>query len=265
MNAYPVRSRRAFSLMELLVVLSILALLAAVAVPKLIDMFERGRSATQAYSTADVARQIEIFYGLNHEYPDNWDSLTTDGGTIYTKLTPELRDLLIQAPLGTPQIDSLKSAGIGHVFLHDPSNDVPPSDSGTTSRHIGTGTSSHDGSANVNSLVAVDSTPGSKGESLLLNEFGLIPFHGGISRIAANTYVVLGLGQKSTMVQSQIQEAPLMEHGTSDRNYSRALAVFEVPNTGGGKAKLVGVIGPDGRTKQGSIKDFNNPQGVKPR
>lgn len=259
--------RKGFTLMELLVVIGILGLLAAIAIPKVIDTYERSRSATQAYSTADISRQLELFFALNRKYPDGFDSLmSTDGSAVYSKLATELETphtLLTTATLTADQITSLNTAGIGHVFLHDATSSA--SDSGTDRRHFGTGTG-HDGTANINKVVVVDKTTGNEGLPLLVNDFGLNPNKSAsdttLTRITANIYVVFGIGPKSTLVQSQIQEAPLMEHSTSTSNYSRPLAVFEVPVTGTTKAKLVGVIGPDGRSKKGALNDFNSTTGV---
>lgn len=254
--------------MELLVVLSILALLAAISIPKLVDVFERSRSATQAYSTADVGRQLEIYFGLNHKYPDGWDSLTDASGAIYSKLAPEIESpntVLTTLTLTDDQVASINAAGIGHVFLHDATSQA--SISGTDRRHLGDGTG-HDGTANIKTLVAIDKTTGSDGLSLLIDGFGLNPNRSSgdttLPRISKNEYVVFGMGPRSTIVQSQIHEAPLMEHTTSATNYSRALVVFEIPATAGDrtKAKLVGVFGPDGRSKSVSISHFNNAAGV---
>jgi len=271
------RGRHGFTLLELLVVLGILALLAALVIPKLTDTYERSRSATQAYSTADIARQLETYFALNHSYPDGWDMLMGTAGTIYDKLAPE-----VEAPntffqvqeLTADQITSLNTAGIGHAFLHDATSAA--SNSGTDRRHFGTGTG-HDGTANVNDFVVIDKTftAGASGAAptlgdgmdLLVNGFGLNPNRSAtdstFARITANTYVVLGLGPKSTLVQSTVHEAPLLEHRTSSSNYSRALAVFEVPNVGTTKARLVGIFGPDGRSKSLSIADYNS-QTVQP-
>jgi type II secretory pathway pseudopilin PulG len=253
--------------MELLVVLSILALFAALAVPKLLDLYERSRSSTQAYSIADVSRQIELFSAANHKYPDGWDSLMTDGGGIYAKLAPEIESpntFLTTTTISSDQVTSLNSAGIAHVFLHDTSV-ADASSSGIDRRHLGTG-SGHDGTANINTLVVINTAAGSDGLNMLINDFGLNPNRSAtdttLPRISSHTYVVLGLGPKSTLVQTQLQDAPHLEHATSASNYSRALAVFEVPNTGTTKAKLVGVFGPDGRSKRVCIQDFNSTSGV---
>jgi prepilin-type N-terminal cleavage/methylation domain-containing protein len=252
------KAKRGFTLMELLVVISILALLAAVAVPKIADIYERSRSSTQAYSLSDVNRQLEIFYGINKKYPDGWDTLMESGG-VYSKLPATVTQYTTTATLTPDQITSLNAAGIGHAFLHDAAS-TDYSNSGVDRRHFGTGTG-HDGTANINELVAIDKSAGSKGLSLLVNDFGLNPNKSAtdtsLTRINANTYVVFGLGNKSTIVQNQIQEAPILDHATSSTQYSRALVVYEVPNTGTTRAKLVGVLAPDGRSKSLSIKQYN--------
>lgn len=264
------RCRAGFSLLELIVVIAILALLAALAIPKLIDMIERSGSATQAFSTADVARQVEMFFGLNGKYPDGWDTLMSsdDESLLYSKLNGELTEpsaFLTTAQLTNDQIDALHDAGIGHVFLHD--STTAASNSGTDRRHFGTG-QGHDGTPNINTVAVIDKTTGSQGLDLLINGFGLNPNRSAsdttLPRITANTYVVLGLGPKSTLVQTQIQEAPLLQSSNTTNVYGRALAVFEVANVNPRKAKLVGVFGPDGRSKNMAISDFHNISGVQP-
>ena len=32
-------------------------------------------------SLADTMRMIETYYGVNHKYPDGWDTLMVDGGS----------------------------------------------------------------------------------------------------------------------------------------------------------------------------------------
>jgi prepilin-type N-terminal cleavage/methylation domain-containing protein len=267
--------RNGFTLIELLVVLGILALMSSLIVMKLGDVYERSRSATQAYSLADVTRQLEIFYGLNHKYPDGFDTLLLKGATSadphagpYTKIGPELKapSTLIAASLVTLTADqrtSINLAGISHAFLHDAASGVVPSDSGVERHHYGDPlVLGHDGTSNISDAVVIDKGLGTEGLKVLANDFGLaanqtvdlsvtVP-----TRIAANTYIVLGLGRKCTLNGSQIMETPFLEQTNSASLYSRALLVYEVPNTGTARAKLVGVIGPDGRTRSMSAGDY---------
>lgn len=264
------KNRSAFTLVELLVVLAILVVLAAIAIPKVIDTFDRSRAAAQAYSTSDISRHIENFYALNSKYPDGWDSLTDSSGGLYSKLATEIKSpnsFLTTAALSSDQIASLSGAGIGHIFLHDAVSAA--SDSGTDRRHFGSG-SGHDGTANVTTVAVIDTSANSDGMHLLVDSFGLNPNRNpaytvstaDTPRIAANTYVVFGVGPRSTVVQSQVQEAPIFALNGNSTNYARALVVFEVPNSGTNRAKFVGAFGPDGRSKKVALSHFNNPNGV---
>lgn len=258
MRLHPV-VRKAMTLMELVVVIGIMALLAAITIPKLIDVFERSRSGTQAYSIAEASRMIETHYGVYKKYPDGWDALTDSSGAIFTNLSPNLkapRTFFVTHSLTDDHIASLKRVGISHVFLHDTSATVNPSDSGTDRRHFGDG-SGHapDFTADIRTVVAVSEAAGSDGFNLLVNEFNLMP-NNSTKLLDNNVFIVFGFGPKNTAVQSVVQGAPLMEHLDSAKTYSRALAVFQVPNAGGASARFVGIFGPDGRTLKTSISDY---------
>lgn len=274
-----VRGRRAgMTLLELVVVLGVLALLGALVVPKIAGLVERSRSSTQAYSTADINRQLEVFSGMNNKYPDGWDTLLdSTGAALYSALNANLtlsgNPILTTASLSTEQVKSLSDAGIGHAFLHTTTT-AGPSFSGVDRRHYGTaGSTGHDGTANI-STAAVINEAGTRGLNILVNDFGLNPNKSATdttyTRLNANVYVALGLGFKSTIVQSQLTEAPILENKDSPTKYSRAIAVFEVPNAPSESgtiltpARLVGVIGPDGRTKGMAISDYKNMNGEQP-
>jgi len=257
--------RRGFSLAELLVVIGVIALLAAIIIPRLADVYERSRSGVQAYSLTDASRTIENFFGVNKKYPDGWDTLTVDGGTLYTKLSPGLggtRTFLTTGTLTPDQVTSLNLAGIGHVFLHDATTSAY-SDSGTDRRHFGTG-SGHDGTANINTVAVVNKAAGTDGLSLLINDFGLNPNKSASDTtmpiITGNTFVAFGFGPRCNVVTNMSQSAPLFEAADPTKYYARGIAVFQVPNTGTTRAKFVGMIGPDGRTSRTSLGDYQSGQ-----
>lgn len=278
------RRARAFTLIELVVVIAVLALIAALVVPKMMDIYDRSRSGTQAYSLSDIDRQINIYYALNHKYPEGWDSLltavnpSTEPSGVYAKLAPTLTaagGYIVTTPhaLTADQITSLNNAGVSHMFAHDATT-TDVNYSASERHHLGvSGTTGHDGTANLGQVLTIDTTfdttthTGSKGYNLLVNDFGLGANTDGAnvpSRIAAHTYVVFGLGYKSSIVQAQIEEAPVLENAASASSYARALCVFEIPNTGTEKALLVGVLGPDGRTKREALSDYANGNGEQP-
>jgi prepilin-type N-terminal cleavage/methylation domain-containing protein len=268
-------NRSGFTLIELLIVLSILVFLAALIVPKMTDVLDRTRSGTQAYSIADIDRHLNNYYALNHKYPEGWDLLLKADGTgsepttLYSKLATVLSGAngIISGPIALTddQLASLKAAGVSHMFANDEAN-TDVNFSGTERHHLGTG-SGHDGSANAQHALAINTASGSKGLTMLRDSFGLaanIDAGAEATRITNHTYVVFGLGFKNSMVQASIQDAPILENSVALTSYSRALCVFEIPNSGQEKALLVGVFGPDGRTKRESISDYNNSNGQQP-
>lgn len=264
---------RGFTLIELLIVLGILVLLSTLIIMKLDGVQEKSRSGTQAFTLADASRQVQIYQGLNGKYPCGWDSLLakpptpTDPitGAIYAHLGPELeapRTILATTStvLTADQVTSITSCGIRMPMLHDESMGVVPSDSGVE-MHFLTTMPAMMGVSGLHHAVTMNTSAGSEGLAILLRDFGLTPMMtDDLSvvppRIAANIYVVFGLGNECMLVSNQIDEAPFLDRTDSDKYYCRALGVFEVPLVGTKKAKLVGFIGPDGRTRKASADDF---------
>ncbi len=72
-NAEPQRRRRGFTLVELLLVVVVLAILAAIAVPELGGPSERARSSTAAQNVAEIRTRIDIYYHQNGAYPPTLD------------------------------------------------------------------------------------------------------------------------------------------------------------------------------------------------
>ncbi|NUN49430.1 MAG: prepilin-type N-terminal cleavage/methylation domain-containing protein [Candidatus Brocadiae bacterium] len=269
-----------FTLIELLIVLAILVLLSSLVIMKLENVQAKSRSSTQAYSLADLSHQIQIRQGLKGQYPCGWDSLMKKPATpmtalvatdLFTKLGPEFQapNTILEAAATTltaDQITSIKSSGINMGMLHDEASGVVPSDSGVE-MHCFTTMPSMMGASGLQFVRVIDKSPGSQGLSILVRDFGLNPMMTDDPlvvppRIAANIYVVLGLGNKCTLVGDQIDEAPYFDRTDARKYYCRALGVFEVPVTGTTRAKLVGFIGPDGRTKKMSADDYRKDSGM---
>lgn len=67
--------QRAFTLVELLVVLSILALLLTLAVPRYFKNIERAKEATLKQDLETMRKGIDQFYADKGRYPDSLESL----------------------------------------------------------------------------------------------------------------------------------------------------------------------------------------------
>lgn len=70
--------RRAFSLVELVVVVLIVGILAAVAAPKMFDTSTKARESATKASLSVVRNAIELYYSENASYPQNATTLATD-------------------------------------------------------------------------------------------------------------------------------------------------------------------------------------------
>ena len=261
--------RAAMTLMELLIVVSILGLLALLAIPKLMDVYEKSRSGMQAYSISDVARAMENHYGAYGKYPDGLDTLLNESDeklysqTTTTRIHPSLAAMLTTHTVTAGQQSSLELAGVGHGFRHVYTAGQPHSDSGTLRHHFGTGTG-HDGTTNIQTFAKLD-TSNAAIQNIILKDLNLNANKsaGGADDttfLANNVFLVFGVGPRNTMVGRVNQTAAIFESATPASYYARAIAVFMVPATDPTVAKparLVGVIGPDGRTMKDSVNDYN--------
>ena len=70
--------RRAFSLVELVVVVLIVGILAAVAAPKMFDTSTKARESATKASLSVVRNAIELYYSENAAYPTSGAALATD-------------------------------------------------------------------------------------------------------------------------------------------------------------------------------------------
>lgn len=73
--------KKGFSLIELLIVIAVVGILAAIAYPTYVDAITQSRRADAKTTLLDIAQRIERFYSENHTYADVADSV---GGTPQT-------------------------------------------------------------------------------------------------------------------------------------------------------------------------------------
>ena len=68
-----IKTREGFTLMELMIVVAIVGLLAAVAIPKYGDLLEKANLGATLGNLAAIRSGVSIYYGSNMVYPDNID------------------------------------------------------------------------------------------------------------------------------------------------------------------------------------------------
>ena len=97
------RRQNGFTLIELLVVIAIIAIIGAVAAPKLLGVMEHGRVAGTAQSMDAVDKAIKM-YGIQHDgsYPQVGDpgALVAAKGTLETFLAEQLETMNLEDAWG---------------------------------------------------------------------------------------------------------------------------------------------------------------------
>jgi len=77
---------RAFTLVEILIVIAILGILAAIVVPKYVDANEQTQEAAVRKSLQVLREQIALYHFKENAFPDDLDALVDDG---YLSATPQ--------------------------------------------------------------------------------------------------------------------------------------------------------------------------------
>lgn len=88
-----IKMKKGFTLVELLVVMSIIGVLAAVGLGSFTSAQTRGRDAERKSDLKQVSHALELYYADYGKYPDEgslvWGAEFTDGKTIYFKKLPK--------------------------------------------------------------------------------------------------------------------------------------------------------------------------------
>ena len=219
------RSRKGFTLIELIVVLFILVGLAALIIPAISGLVSRTTASTSASSIGNVANAIQRYEAQFMTYPDNFDSLKTnltgtDLDTVDAALITATADVTLTALNRVP----LTNAGITSVGVHTAGD-------GSFVMAVPT--------ALTNTTVLLGSTPAAQ-VALGIEKTGV-----------AGKYIVLGVGSITDMRGKTMMDPPVAfpSDGSINPNlkYRRFMAIFQI-NDGTDplvRAKLVGVLAPD--------------------
>jgi general secretion pathway protein G len=92
--------RRGFTLIEMLVVLTLIALLLTLAIPRYFSALDNGRLRVQQQNVATLRDAIDKFYGDQGRYPDTLDELVTKRYLRQVPVDPvtEKPDWVVLAP-----------------------------------------------------------------------------------------------------------------------------------------------------------------------
>lgn len=232
-------SRRAFTLVELIVVLMILVGLAAVLIPAITDMVARTNRSTSASNIAEVAGAIQRYEAQYLAYPDKFDSLMTDldAPVALNTLLGGLTSMVENVQVNAARVTTLNNAGIttlGRHTANDNTFDVPT----------------------LYVLLADDYLHGltTAAQEALGLETSVTA--------AAGKYVVLGIGTLSDMNGKTMFDAPVHfprdTASNPDSKYCRFIAVFQITDGSApiSRAKLVAVLAPDGSALNNELSNY---------
>ncbi len=265
MNLHNPLDRRGLTLLELVVVLTILVALAGLAIPLLGGLSTQADGSTNAAVVGDVDRAVGTYFTRHDAHADGWDSLLNSSDTLFTKLRPALTSTTV--PNGAPdptlpilavsaqtlskeQAESLKDAGIDVLYDADETAGRSPNAAGSTVRTV-------DPQAGVK--YARLNIPGN-GAVLGLEAFGIGAANAELTS-ARFDFLVVGLGGNTSIKGETLMDVPLVLSAEPTKNYARVLCVFAIPaasSTATFRARYLGCFLPDGTTLRHNLDRYES-------
>ncbi|MFN4261886.1 MAG: type II secretion system protein [Gemmataceae bacterium] len=254
------RRRFGYTLTELVVVLAVIAILAALIIPKFSGITDQAQQSSAASNISEVSRMIQTFEAQFNKSPSGLSTLRTgsDGsGGLLPSLHPNLTAILEEGTLDADGVTSLINAGIRSFHPNNRTGVLPSDTDG--GGHINLLTASPP--INITRLQKPDvgnfsPTTWQPVTVLLDRGMGVNPFK---AVRYASPHIVLGIGNHNELKGNIMQDAPLFQTVQPTDFYARAMAVYEIP-PGGAKARFVGVIGPDGGYHSQYMENYTNMQ-----
>ena len=268
MSSVKKSSRSALTLIELMIVVVILAVLAAIVLPRLNGAASQAGYAANSTTIADMNKAISTFEARYNKSPNGWDGIVTSAGDLYSKLHPNVLNtaanvklpILVPTALTDLQVASLADAGIKALhFNHENATGESylPSDTGLDWGALTTG-------KKVAMLQVQGTADGwtAHGSTFPDRAFNLNPFNVGPNSSLAGqrSFVVFGVGQPVSLRGATIQESPVVQTANPTKYYSRMMAVYMIPgpsSTTSFKAQFVGSFSPDGTSLNDNMNSFN--------
>ncbi len=233
------KSRRGFTLIELIVVLMILVGLAGMIVPAVADMVARTHTATAARNISEVANAVARYEVQYLSYPTRLDSLS-DNATLAAAGTwdqaPE--GVTATVTLTADTADALANAGVNSLAVHTDGQDS------ATFTQSATFVTPADTNVVYGLTVAQQ-------QSFGLEATGV-----------AGKYVVFGVGGQNTAIGKTMTTAPVHFPESAAENlntsYGRFLAVFQITDGTDAleRAKLVAVYAPEGASQGDELAEY---------
>ncbi len=120
---------RGFTLVELLIVIVVIAILAAISIVAYNGIQERARNSDRASAMSTIQKALELYYVEHGEYPSSvscgstainssWCT-TADNSweTFQARLTDEFISELPRDPISTPGVSPLGAVGYNYAYL----------------------------------------------------------------------------------------------------------------------------------------------------